>query len=162
MKKISLIIFGVSVLIFLGYLFKTNILDTYPKAIEKSRKEYKENKKDFVIEKKISKIQKEKKIFQIKIKNKIKTLLESYLKIPSESKECNNFIDLKKRTTIILQNKNSLIFPTNLLEKSSMKYCSDKVKTHGSVFEIDYIFPGGRGMNGYVNGVIGGIQKNGK
>jgi hypothetical protein len=160
MKKIILIIFGVSVLIFLGYLFKTNILDTYPKTIEKSRKEYGENKKDFVIEKKTSEIQKEKKIF--KIKNKNKTLSESYLKIPSESKECKNFIDLKKRTTIILQNKNSLIFPTNLLEKSSMKYCSDKVKTHGSVFEIDYVFPGGRGMNGYVNGVIGGIQKNGK
>jgi len=94
---------------------------------------------------------------------KIKTAhSESNQPLPDEvsSETCANVI-LQERTSVIQENQYTLVFPTDLLDSSTMTYCSNQIKNKGSLFEIDYVDPGGSGMDGYVNGVIGGVQKDG-
>ncbi len=62
---------------------------------------------------------------------------------------------------MIKQDRYSLVFPSDLLSSSEMRYCGNHVDNNGAIFEIDYVDPGGSGMDGYVNGVIGGVQQNG-
>ncbi len=90
------------------------------------------------------------------------TLYESKQNIPSKTTEvCTNTVNLQERTSIIKQGQYTLLFPKKLLNSSSMRYCSDQIDNNGTAFEIDYVDPGGKGMDGYVNGVIGGVQNNG-
>jgi len=94
---------------------------------------------------------------------KIKTAhSESNQPLPAQVTEtCANVITLQERTSVIQENQYTLVFPTDLLDSSTMTYCSNQIKNKGSLFEIDYVDPGGSGMDGYVNGVIGGVQKDG-
>jgi hypothetical protein len=69
------------------------------------------------------------------------------IKVPPEAENTNQY---------------ALVFPSKVQTTSTMRYCPSQVSTLGSAFEIDYVDPGGSGMDGYVNGAIGGIQKSGK
>ncbi len=89
-------------------------------------------------------------------------LSESNQNIPSKvSEACTNTINLEERTSIVKQNQYTLVFPTDLLNASAMSYCFSEIDHNGAAFKIDYVDPGGSGMDGYVNGVIGGVQKDG-
>ncbi len=90
------------------------------------------------------------------------SLEESKQKLPSgRVATCVNKVSLTERTTLIEENHYGLIFPKKLLTSSSMSYCSDNTAENGTSFEMNYVDPGGKGMDGYVNGVIGGVQKSG-
>lgn len=90
------------------------------------------------------------------------TLAESSQSLPLVTSEtCANTVALDTRSTTILANQYTLIFPSNLQSASSMRYCSDIVEDLGAAFEIDYVDYNGTGMDGYINGVIGGVQQSG-
>jgi len=90
------------------------------------------------------------------------TLSESSQSLPIvTSRTCENTIALDKRSTTILENQYTLIFPSDLLSASSMRYCSDMLGELGAAFEIDYVDYDGSGMDGYINGVVGGVQQSG-
>ncbi len=94
--------------------------------------------------------------------NEQKILSESNQNIPVETlEECTNIITLTQRTTVISPNQYTLTFPTDIQNTSFMNYCSERINTNGSIFKINYVDPGGSGMDGYVNSVIGGVQQNG-
>lgn len=42
-----------------------------------------------------------------------------------------------------------------------MRYCSDMLGELGAAFEIDCVDYDGSGMDGYINGVVGGVQQSG-
>jgi hypothetical protein len=99
---------------------------------------------------------------EVTSQNEFIVLSESNQNIPLEIlEECTNIINLNQRTTTISPNQYALIFPTYIQATSSMNYCSERINTKGSIFEVNYVDPGGNGMDGYVNSVIGGVQQNG-
>ncbi len=86
---------------------------------------------------------------------------ESSQDVPSGVPKACVSANASKRTSIIKEGQYTLVFSKSLLDSSTMHYCSERIDSHGSAFELAYVDPGGTGMDGYPNGVVGGVQNSG-
>ena len=77
------------------------------------------------------------------------------------SQGCANPKTVTKFATIIEASRYFLNRPNSLASTCTMTYCPEKVKDVGAAFELDYVDPGGTGMDGYPSGGIGGVKAGG-
>lgn len=91
-------------------------------------------------------------------------LLEESTKyeLPETQEACTNRTTTTERVTAIEVNKLALTNALNDHNVTAMTYCPDHVAEYGSAFELNYVYEGGTGMDGYPNGLVGGYKQNGR
>lgn len=88
-------------------------------------------------------------------------LLEESTKYPKPEPQgiCTNRATTTERVTAVEENKLALTNALHDHNTTTMTYCPDHVAEYGSAFELNYVYEGGTGMDGYPNGLVGGYQK---
>jgi hypothetical protein len=82
--------------------------------------------------------------------------------LPQTTKVCSNVKTITERNTYINAYNNSLTCSKDLMKLSKFTYCPEQVNSNGSAFELNYVDAGGKGMDGYPNGGVGGMKLKGK
>ena len=79
--------------------------------------------------------------------------------LPEDQGECTNRTTTTVRVTDVEPNKLALTNAMHVHNTTTMTYCPDHVDEYGSAFELNYVYEGGTGMDGYPNGLVGGYQQ---